>query len=93
MSPAVSEAIVQYLGYETDSYPQSREEVLQSKGFFTRRNVRKVLRFVNALEPDWTRVDLVGAGNWAEQQTAKRFPSLTKQAISALGWAATYGWK
>ena len=91
MSDAFSDTIIAYFGYGSASYPQANSQEVRDP--LVRLKVGEILVFADELEPDWDRLDLASAGNWARESFATRFPYLTDEALDALAWSCTYGWK
>ncbi|MDH7973161.1 hypothetical protein QH494_13310 [Sphingomonas sp. AR_OL41] len=91
MSDPFSDSIVAYLGYGSFSWPQSNADAIVDP--LVRHRVCEVLDFAEKLEPDWSHLNLVSAGQWARERLAIQFPHLTDEALDALVWSCTFGWK
>jgi hypothetical protein len=90
MSDAFSEAIVKIPGYGQSASQQINNVALDP---LVRHRVDQVFEFADSLRPDWSALDLVGAGARARGEIAQRFPFLLPEALDALAWSCTFGWK
>ena len=86
----VSEAIVlhlrKYPGKNTDEF----EEFYGSDAESVRQLVREYLDEAMKVNPDWTKMDLNGAGDFVESVMSERHPDLTSKALTAIGNYYTY---
>ena len=90
MSDAFSDAIVKIIGYGQSASPRHNNIALDP---LVRRKVDQVFEFVDSLRPDWSALDLGAAGAWAKAEIAQQFPFLLPEALDALAWSCTFGWK
>ena len=90
MSSVFSDAIIRYFDYGNASFPQAN--LVNSDPLVTHK-LGLILKFADELQPNWNEHNLESAGNWAKAEIADEFPYLTQEAVNALAWACTYGWK
>jgi hypothetical protein len=90
VSDAFSDAVVKIIGYGDSPSPQTNSIPLDP---LVRRRVGEIFDFADSLRPDWSELDLVAAGEWAKVQIAERFPFLLPEALNALAWSCTFGWR
>lgn len=55
-----------------------------------RARVQALLTEAMSIEPDWTKLDLNGAGDYVEAIMRERHPDLTQKALVAIGNYYTY---
>ena len=94
----VSLAIVKFLGYGVEPYPNEDAARIE-KEFGSERapaleeKVRPILNEFAALKPDWSRHSLGGAAEWAGREMKRRYPGLSEESIKAMSWIFTWRWK
>ena len=86
----VSEAIVLYL----KKYPGKNTDEFESKYGFeagvAKESVRALLDEAMRVNPDWSTMDLNGAGDFVESVMSERHSDLTAKALTAIGNYYTY---
>ena len=90
---AVSQAVVDYLGFGRASFPQDERSALDQLQSGERKTFDAIMAFADRLEPNWDELNLLSSGNWARDQLKAEFPALENNALDALAWACTFGWK
>ncbi|WP_309753756.1 hypothetical protein [Novosphingobium sp.] len=90
MSDVFSDAIVRVIGYGQEAYPKHLDIPLDP---LVRRRTDQILEFASQLSPDWSKLGLTESGEWAKAQIADKFPFLSPDALDALAWSCTFGWK
>ena len=81
----VNEAIVLYLQRYPGSNRDDFESHFGSRASIAMDQVRAVLNEAMKVEPDWNRMTLNEAGDYVEAVMHERHPSLTPQALEAIG--------
>jgi hypothetical protein len=97
-SRALDRAVVLYVGWKLLPFPQeSASRVIdffgETKGSRLVAEVRSLLAELDALPPDWTKHDLVGASAWAVAELMSRHDTLGDEARAALEWIYSWWWK
>jgi hypothetical protein len=86
----LSEAIIVYLrrypGKNTDEFEQKYGANIE----LVRGSVRAILDEAVQVTPDWSKLDLNGAGDFVESVISERHPELTARALTAIGNYYTY---
>ena len=93
MSEVFSDAIVKIIGYGQAVRPQTNDVPLDP---LVRHRVSQIFDFTDTLAPDWSKLDLAAAGEWAKLRIAQEFPFLLPDALDALdalAWSCTFSWK
>ena len=86
------------LGYGRSAWPCTDEAILSERfgpvrGAVVREAVEEILAVLNAVETDWSALDLPAAAQRAAQQTRERYPFLDAQALAALAWKYSFDWR
>ena len=94
----VCEGLCLYLGYGRSAWPYADEAILSERfgpvrGAVVREAVEEILAVLNAVETDWSALDLPAAAQRAAQQTRARYPVLDEQARAALAWKYSFDWQ
>lgn len=92
-----SEAIVLYLGRGLSSFPKPSAARLVNR-FGCRAetilaSVEAILEELRRFEPDWSTQTLLRATDEAVRRVARAHPNLSDDALAALRWYFSYGWK
>ncbi|MEZ5749074.1 MAG: hypothetical protein R3D83_04045 [Caenibius sp.] len=98
IDPDLSEAVMVYTGKGTTKTPQEDElRVVDRFGDTLARPLLKkldrIIADLDAFRVDWSKVSLGDGGRLAQAFVAERYPELTEEACSALGWLYTWWWK
>jgi len=95
---AFNEAIILFIGHGINPYPQEDGSRLLNKfgpilGPGLEVKVKKLLKEVDEFKPNWNTQSLVSAGKWAVDEIQKKHPELNQDALDAIFWTYTYGYK
>jgi len=90
VSEVFSDALVKVIGYGKAAFPKHNDLPLDP---LVRHKLEQIFSFADGLEPDWSKLDLASAGEWLKAEVADRFPFLAPEALDALAWSYTFGWK
>ena len=86
----LSDAVALYL----ERYPGRNDEAFNSfygpASAHAYEQVRLILKEAMQVEPDWNRLSLSEAGDYAESEMYKRYPELSLKALEAIGNYYTY---
>jgi hypothetical protein len=95
---ALSEAVILYLGYGDQAYPQraggrvnARFGLLRGAQLVSR--AKRLDRIVGKTPVDWAVDDLPTATDRARRRATEAAPGLSGEALDALAWAFSYDWK
>jgi hypothetical protein len=86
----VSEAIVIYLKKYPGKNTEEFEKVYGDEAGPVKQLVRVILNEAMQVNPDWSKVDLNGAGDFVESVMSERHSELTGKALTAIGNYYTY---
>ena len=94
----VCEGLCLYLGYGRSAWPCTDEAILSERfgpvrSVAVREAIKEILAALNAVETDWSVLDLPAAAQRAAQQTRERYPFLDEQALAALAWTYSFDWQ
>ena len=94
----LNQAMLLFLGYGTNVSPQSNHLLLKKKYGETTANtllkdINQILQKLNAVNIDWSSVNLVGAGEVAAQAVYSEYPFLDDKALKALAWKFSFDWR
>ncbi len=98
MENDLSRAVVLFLGAGVSSFPAINparliQEFGDARGVELGVEVAAFLDELGRIEVDWTVHNLQSATEMAEQRMAARHANLTDEAIKALGWKFSFGWR
>jgi hypothetical protein len=86
----VSEAIVIYLKKYPGKNTEEFEKAYGDEAGSVKQLVQVILDEAMRVNPDWSKVDLNGAGDFVESVMSERHPGLTGKALTAIGNYYTY---
>jgi hypothetical protein len=91
-------AIPIYIGYGITSYPKPDGSRLAAAfgsdlGRQLEAEVKLLLHELGQLKPDWNSQTLENATKWASGEFKRKHPDLDSQALAALEWIYSWGWK
>jgi hypothetical protein len=86
LSEAVTIFLRRYPGKNNEEFESRYGTAVDS----VRDSVRKILEEAMRVEPDWSKLDLNGAGDFVEAVMHDRHPELSTKALIAIGNYYTY---
>lgn len=94
MNAEISQALVDYLGFGSASWPRADKDAIALKlarrSTQTLAQIDTILGETEKFAPDWNAHDLAAATSLLEAYMRQRHPELSDNAIKAIAWAWSY---
>lgn len=94
----LNEAIPLFLGVGVSPFPiqdgsRVRARFGDALGSQLEADIQKILAELQEIKPDWNIHDLNSATEFAVGKIHLKYPELSSEALAALDWCYSFGWK